>query len=167
MKIRGKVWKYGDEIDTDGIYPGKYLVSFDPGEAAQHAMEGIEPDFHDKISKGDILVVGNNFGSGSAREQAALALKYAGVGAVIAESFARTFYRNAINIGLPVIEMKGIHGLIAEKDEVEVDLDGGKIRNLTQGKEYRFPPIDAFIMELLKMGGAIPYYKSRIKRQDR
>jgi 3-isopropylmalate/(R)-2-methylmalate dehydratase small subunit len=89
------------------------------------------------------------------------------VGAVIAESFARTFYRNAINIGLPVIEMKGIHGLIAEKDEVEVDLDGGKIRNLTQGKEYRFPPIDAFIMELLKMGGAIPYYKSRIKRQDR
>lgn len=164
MKLRGRVWKYGDEIDTDGIYPGKYLVSFDPAEAGQHAMEGIEPDFHQKISKGDILVVGNNFGSGSAREQAALALKHAGVGAVLAESFARTFYRNAINIGLPVIEMKGVRNQIAEKDEIEVDLDAGKIRNLTQGKEYGFPPIDAFIMELLNMGGAIPYYKNRMKR---
>jgi 3-isopropylmalate/(R)-2-methylmalate dehydratase small subunit len=164
MKLRGRVWKYGDEIDTDGIYPGKYLVSFDPAEAGQHAMEGIEPDFHNKISRGDILVVGNNFGSGSAREQAALALKYAGVGAVIAESFARTFYRNAINIGFPVIEMKGAQNQIAERDEIEVDLDAGKIRNLTQGKEYSFPPIDAFIMELLNMGGAIPYYKNRMRR---
>ena len=164
MKIRGKVWKYGDEIDTDIIYPGKYLVSFDPSEAAQHAMEGIEPDFCKKISKGDVLVVGKNFGSGSAREQAALALKYAGVGAVIAETFPRTFYRNAINLGLPAVEIKGIKDKIDEKDEVEVDLDKGVIKNLTTEKEYAFPPQPPFIMEMLKMGGAIPYYKSRMGR---
>jgi 3-isopropylmalate/(R)-2-methylmalate dehydratase small subunit len=164
MKIRGKVWKYGDEIDTDIIYPGKYLVSFDPSEAGLHAMEGIESDFYKKISKGDVLVVGKNFGSGSAREQAAVALKSAGIGAVIAEIFPRTFYRNAINVGLPVVEIKGIKDKIDEKDEIEVDLDKGVIKNLTQGKEYTFPPQPPFLMEILKMGGAIPYYKKKIGR---
>lgn len=164
MKIRGKVWKYGDEIDTDIIYPGKYLVSFDPAEAGTHAMEGIESDFHKKISKGDVLVVGKNFGTGSAREQAAVALKSAGIGAVIAEIFPRTFYRNAINVGLPVVEIKGIKDKIDEKDEIEVDLDKGVIKNLTQGKEYTFPPQPRFLMEILKMGGAIPYYKKKIGR---
>jgi 3-isopropylmalate/(R)-2-methylmalate dehydratase small subunit len=165
MKIRGRVWKYGDQIDTDVIYPGKYLVSFDPLEAAKHAMEGIETDFYKKISKGDILVVGKNFGSGSAREQAALALKYAGVEAVIAEIFPRTFYRNAINVGLAVVEIKGVKDKIDEKDEIEVDLDKGVIKNLTKGKEYKFPPQPPFIMEMLKMGGAIPYYKNRIGKE--
>jgi len=164
MKIRGKVWKYGDEIDTDIIYPGKYLVSFDPSEAGLHAMEGIESDFHKKISKGDILVVGKNFGSGSAREQAAVALKSAGIGAVIAEIFPRTFYRNAINVGLPVVEIKGIKDKVDEKDEIEVDLDRGVIKNLTQGKEGTFPPQPPFLMEILKMGGAVPYYKKKVKR---
>jgi 3-isopropylmalate/(R)-2-methylmalate dehydratase small subunit len=164
MKIRGKVWKYGDEIDTDIIYPGKYLVSFDPSEAGIHAMEGIESDFYKKISKGDVLVVGKNFGTGSAREQAAVALKSAGIGAVIAEIFPRTFYRNAINVGLPVVEIKGIKDKIDEKDEIEVDLDKGVIKNLTQGKEYTFPPQPPFLMEILKMGGAIPYYKKKIGR---
>jgi 3-isopropylmalate/(R)-2-methylmalate dehydratase small subunit len=162
MKIRGRVWKYGDEIDTDIIYPGKYLVSFDPLEAAKHAMEGIETDFYKKISKGDILVVGKNFGSGSAREQAALALKYAGVVAVIAEVFPRTFYRNAINVGLPVVEIKGIKDRIDEKDEIEVDLDQGLIRNLTKKEDYQFMPQPPFILEILKIGGAVPYYKNRI-----
>lgn len=162
MKIRGKVWKYGDEIDTDIIYPGKYLVSFDPSEAGTHAMEGIESDFYKKVSKGDVLVVGKNFGTGSAREQAAVALKSAGIGAVIAEIFPRTFYRNAINVGLPVVEIKGIKDKIDEKDEIEVDLDKGVIKNLTQGKEYTFPPQPPFLMEILKMGGAIPYYKKKI-----
>jgi 3-isopropylmalate/(R)-2-methylmalate dehydratase small subunit len=162
MKIRGRVWKYGDEIDTDIIYPGKYLVSFDPLEAARHAMEGIEVDFHKKISKGDVLVVGKNFGSGSAREQAALALKYAGVEAVIGEIFPRTFYRNAINVGLPIVEIKGIKDQIDEKDEIEVDLDQGLIRNLTKGKNHHFTPLPPFILEILKMGGAVPYYKNRI-----
>ncbi len=161
MKIRGNVWKYGDELDTDVIYPGKYLVSFDSAEAGKHAMEGIETDFYKKIQKGDILVVGRNFGVGSAREQAAVALKSAGVGAIVAESFARTFYRNAINVGLPVVEVKGIKDRIDEDDEIEVDLDKGVIKNLTKGKEYAFPPQPPFIMEMLKMGGAIPYYKSR------
>jgi len=164
MKIRGKVWKYGDEIDTDIIYPGKYLVSFDPSEAGLHAMEGIESDFCKKISKGDVLVVGKNFGSGSAREQAAVALKSAGIGAVIAETFPRTFYRNAINVGLPVVEIKGIKGKVDEKDEIEVDLDKGVIKNLTQGKEDTFPPQPPFLMEILKMGGAIPYYKKKTRR---
>jgi len=159
MKIRGKVWIYGDEIDTDVIYPGKYLVSFDPSEAGLHAMEGIESDFHKKISKGDILVVGKNFGSGSAREQAAVALKSAGIGAVIAKIFPRTFYRNAINVGLPVVEIKGIKDKVDEKDQIEVDLDRGVIKNLTRGKEGTFPPQPPFLMEILKMGGAVPYYK--------
>lgn len=165
MKIRGRVWKYGDEIDTDIIYPGKYLVSFDPLEAAKHAMEGIETDFYKKISKGDILVVGKNFGSGSAREQAALALKYAGVEAVIAEVFPRTFYRNAINVGLPVVEIKGIKDKIDEKDEIEVDLDQGLIRNLTKKEDYQFMPQPPFILEILKIGGAVPYYKNRIGKE--
>lgn len=161
MKMKGKAWKYGNDIDTDVIYPGKYLVSFDPKEAAQHAMEGLEKDFHKKISPGDILVVGSNFGSGSAREQAAVALRSAGVGAVVAESFARTFYRNAINVCLPVVELKGIHDLTDEKDELEIDLDHGLIRNLTKQKDYNFPPLPAFLMDILKAGGAVPYYKRR------
>jgi len=165
MKIRGKVWEYGDEIDTDIIYPGKYLVSFDPSEAGLHAMEGIESDFYKKISKGDVLVVGKNFGSGSAREQAAVALKSAGIGAVIAEIFPRTFYRNAINVGLPVVEIKGIKDKIDEKDEIEVDLDQGLIRNLTKKENYQFMPQPPFILEILKIGGAVPYYKNRIGKE--
>lgn len=161
MKISGKVWKYGDNIDTDIIYPGKYLVSFDPDEAAKHAMEGIEIDFYKKISKGDILLVGKNFGSGSAREQAAIALKYAGVGAILSEIFPRIFYRNAINIGLPVIEVCGINNEIDEKEELEIDLEGGIIKNLTKGKQYVFASLPAFIIEILKIGGAIPFYKNR------
>ncbi len=162
MKIRGKVWKYGDEIDTDVIYPGKYLVSFDFAEAGKHALEGLEKEFYKKISKGDILVVGRNSGTGSAREQAAVALKSAGVGLVIADSFARTFYRNAINVGMAVLELKGIKDKVDEKDELEVDLDQGVIRNITKGEDYTFPAMPPFIMEILKVGGAIPYYKGRI-----
>ncbi len=162
--MRGKVWKYGDDIDTDVIYPGKYLVSFDPAEAAKHAMEGLELDFHKKITKGDILVVGRNFGSGSAREQAAVALRSAGISAVIAESFARSFYRNAINVCLPVVELKGIHSSTDEGDEVEIDMEEGLIRNLTQKNEYRFPPLPLFLMEILKIGGAVAYYRQKAQR---
>lgn len=161
MKMKGKAWKYGNDIDTDVIYPGKYLVSFDPQEAAQHAMEGLESDFSKKISHGDILVVGSNFGSGSAREQAAVALRSAGISAVVAESFARTFYRNAINVCLPVVELKGIHDLTDEKDELEIDLDLGLIINVTKQKDYHFPPLPPFLMDILKAGGAVPYYKQR------
>jgi 3-isopropylmalate/(R)-2-methylmalate dehydratase small subunit len=164
MAIKGRAWKYGDEIDTDVIYPGKYLVSFDPAETAQHAMEGLEAGFHKKISQGDVLVAGTNFGAGSAREQAAIALKNAGVGAIIAESVARTFYRNSINIGLPVLELPGIGDMVEEKDVVEVDLRQGLLKNLTQRKEHTFPPQPELVLEMLRVGGAIPYYKSKIKK---
>ena len=159
MNMRGKAWKYGDDIDTDVIYPGKYLVSFNPAEAAKHAMEGLETDFYRKITEGDILVAGRNFGSGSAREQAAVALSSAGISAVIAESFARSFYRNAINVCLPVVEIKGIHNLTNEGDELEIDLEQGLIRNLTRKEDYRFHPLPPFIMDILKAGGAVAYYK--------
>lgn len=167
MKIKGKVWKYGDDIDTDVIYPGKYLVSFDPIEAAKHAMEGLETDFYKKINTGDILVVGKNFGSGSAREQAAVALRSAGVGAVVAESFARAFYRNAINVCLPVVEIKGIHGETSEGDELEIDLEKGMVVNLSRKKDYRFPPLPSFLMEILQAGGAVAYYRRKVKQNDR
>ncbi len=163
MSIKGKVWKYGDDIDTDVIYPGKYLVSFDPAEAAKHAMEGLEPDFYKKIAKGDILVVGKHFGGGSAREQAAVALRSAGISAVVAESFARAFYRNAINVCLPVIELKGIQGLADEGDEMEIDLEGGLIRNITKNAEHRFPALPSFLLDILKAGGAVAYYKQKAR----
>ena len=118
-----------------------------------------------RFQKGIFSSSERNFGSGSAREQAALALKHAGIGGIIAESFARTFYRNAINVGLPAVELKGIRDKIDEKDEVEVDLDNGVIQNMTQGENYQFPPLPPFLMEILKVGGAIPYYKGRIGRE--
>jgi 3-isopropylmalate/(R)-2-methylmalate dehydratase small subunit len=161
MKMKGKAWKYGDDIDTDVIYPGKYLVSFDPAEAAKHAMEGLEGDFYKKIQKGDILVVGKNFGSGSAREQAAVALRSAGVSAVVAESFARSFYRNAINVCLPVVELRGIHAVTGEGDELEIDLDGGAVSNLTKKTVHKFPALPPFIMDILRAGGAVAYYKQK------
>ncbi len=164
MKMKGKVWKYGDDIDTDVIYPGKYLVSFDPAEAAKHALEGLEQDFHKKISKGDILVVGKNFGSGSAREQAAVALRSAGVSVVVAESFARSFYRNAINVCLPVVELSGIRSFTDEGDELEVDLGAGVIRNLTKQTDHRFTPLPSFIMDILQAGGAVSYYRQMRKK---
>ncbi len=165
MKMKGKAWKYGDDIDTDVIYPGKYLVSFDPAEAAKHAMEGLEADFYKKITPGDILVAGRNFGSGSAREQAALALRAAGISAVAAESFARSFYRNAINLCLPVVELPGIHDATDEQDELEIDLDRGLLRNLTKQKDYHFTPLPPFIMDILKAGGAVPYYKRKARQE--
>jgi len=165
MKMNGKTWKYGDDIDTDVIYPGKYLVSFDPEEAAQHAMEGLESGFSKKISPGDILVVGSNFGNGSAREQAAVALRSAGISAVVAESFSRSFYRNAINVCLPVVELKGIHNSTDEGDEVEIDLEHGLLRNLTKKTESRFSPPPPFIMEILKIGGAVAYYKQKAQQE--
>lgn len=161
--MMGKVWKYGDDIDTDVIYPGKYLVSFDPVEAAKHAMEGLEKDFYKKIAKGDILVVGKNFGNGSAREQAAVALHSAGISAVVAESFARSFYRNAFNVSLPVVELPGICATTDEGDELTIDLDAGTISNLTKKTEDTFAPLPPFIMDILKAGGAVPYYRNRRK----
>jgi 3-isopropylmalate/(R)-2-methylmalate dehydratase small subunit len=161
--IKGKVWKYGDNVNTDVMYPAKYLVHFDKEEVSKHAMEGIDPEFSKKVSPGDLIVAGNNFGSGSAREQAAMTLKYAGIGAILADTFNRTFYRNAINIGLPVISYEGISKLVAEGDTLEVELDKGIISNITKGEKYETEPTPPFLLEIIELGGAIPYYKQRLR----
>ena len=157
MKIRGRVWVYGDNVNTDYIIPGKYMELTDPEEMATHAMEGIDSEFAASIQKDDIVVGGTNFGCGSSREHAPLALKYAGVGCVLAESFARIFYRNCINIGLPGLECPGIQAIVKKGDKVEVDVTGGWVKNLTTGKELRFKPLPSFMVEVLNAGGLAPF----------
>jgi 3-isopropylmalate/(R)-2-methylmalate dehydratase small subunit len=164
--IRGKVWKYGENIDTEVIYPARYLVHFDPVEVGKHAMEDVDPDFSAKFKPGDIIVAGDNFGCGSAREQAAMTLKYAGAGAVVADSIARTFYRNAINNGLQAVALKGISENVADGDELELDMERGIIRNITSGGEWRTEPVQSIIIDILKAGGAIPYYKKQLKTDE-
>lgn len=161
--IRGKVWKYGKNIDTEEIYPGRYLVHFDPAEVAKHAMEDIDPKFAERVSSGDIIVAGHNFGCGSAREQAAMTLRYAKVGAIVADSISRAFYRNCVNNGLPVIAMEGISEHVNEGDELEVDLRNGTIINHTSGKSWQTNPAPKLILDILSMGGAIQHYKRTIK----
>ncbi len=163
IKIVGKIWKYGDDVNTDLIVPGKYLELVDPEEMALHAMEGIDPEFPQKITKGDIVVGGANFGCGSSREHAPLALKYAGVGAVIAESFARIFYRNAINVGLPALECPGIIDAVEEGDQLEVDITRGKVRNLSKNVELKFVPLPGFMVEVLGEGGLVTYIKNHLE----
>ena len=162
MKVSGKAWKFGDDVNTDLIVPGKYLELVDPHEMAKHAMEGIDPDFPGKVSEGDVVVGGSNFGCGSSREHAAIALKYVGVGAVVAESFARIFYRNAINLGLPALECPGISEAVSEGDSLEIDLTGGKVVNATTGKELDFVPLPEFMVEVLGEGGLVTYIKNHL-----
>ena len=159
LKIKGKAWKFGNDINTDLIIAGKYKLSItDIDELSRHAMEALMPDFAKKIKKGDLVVAGRNFGCGSSREQAPLVLKHIGVGAVIAESFARIFYRNAINIGLPVIECKETNK-IANGDLLEVSLSEGHIKNLTKNEVYEFKPIPQALLEILVSGGLVNYVK--------
>ncbi|MBZ4655354.1 MAG: 3-isopropylmalate/(R)-2-methylmalate dehydratase small subunit [Thermoanaerobacteraceae bacterium] len=162
--IRGRALKFGDNINTDLISPARYMeLSYK--EIAAHAMEGADLDFVKKLRPGDIIVAGRNFGSGSSRETAPIALKYAGVGAVIADFFARIFYRNAINIGLPVFESSAA-SLINEGDELEVDALTGVIRNITQKSEYRALALPQHIIELIKAGGLIGYLESKFRRDQ-
>jgi len=162
MKVKGKVIKFGNNIDTDVILPGKWLSLIDPEELAKHAMEGLDPSFPQKAKKGVVLVGGKNFGCGSSREQAPLALKYAGVQCVLAESFARIFFRNSINIGLPIIECKGISTAVNNDDEVAVDLEAGKITNLTRNQNLQGIKLPPFIMEILLDGGLIENLRKRL-----
>ena len=157
MKIRGKVWKFGENIDTDAIIPARYLNTSDPQELARHCMEDADQEFPDKVSPGDIIVAGKNFGCGSSREHAPIALKAAGVACVIAPSFARIFYRNAFNMGLPIFECEEADREIQEGHEVEVDADSGIIRDLTTGKEMKAQPIPPFMQELIADGGLIAH----------
>ena len=165
MKVKGKVIKFGNNIDTDVILPGKWLSLIDPQELAKHAMEGLDVSFPEKSKKGVIVVGGKNFGCGSSREQAPLALKYAGVQCVLAESFARIFFRNSINIGLPVIECKGISTAADDGDEVSVDLEAGKIQNLTEKKNLQGTKLPPFIMTILSDGGLIENLRKRLNKK--
>ncbi len=159
--ITGKVWKFGDNIDTDLIIAARYLNTSDPHELAKHVMEDADPEFVKKLQPGDIIVAGENFGCGSSREHAPIALKAAGVAAVVAKSFARIFYRNAFNMGLPIFEFKESDA-IKEGDLISIDMEKGIIKDINNHKEYRFTPIPPFMQELLACGGLINYAKAKI-----
>ena len=158
--IKGHVLKYGDNINTDIISPPQYM-ELSIAEAAKYAMSAVDPDFFIRIKKGDIMVAGANFGSGSSRETSPLTLSYLGVGAIVAKFFARIFYRNAINLGIPVIECAETDK-IADQDEIEIDLSAGQIRNLTKKESYTCSKIPPHIMELVADGGLVPYLKKRV-----
>ncbi len=159
-RIRGKVWKFGDDISTDLIIPGKYkFKTIDFNELARHAMEGADPGFSSKVSKGDVIVGGNNFGCGSSREQAPVVIKHAGVSAVVAKSFARIFYRNSFNVGLPVIECPELVDSVSTGDTIEILLEKGEI--IKDGQTFRFKPMPKFLMTILQDGGLVEHYKKR------
>ena len=162
MIKKGKVHKFSDDINTDDIIAAKYLVSTDAGELGKHCMETISPDFSQKVSPGDIIVAGNNFGCGSSREHAPLAIKGCGVSAVIAKSFAAIFFRNAINIGLPFLESPDVDK-INDDDLIEIDLSAGIIKNITQDKNYRTQAFPEFLQEIVQSGGLINWVKKCTK----
>ena len=157
MNAKGTVFKYGDNVDTDVIIPARYLNSSDPAELAMHCMEDIDRDFVKKVQKGDIIVADKNFGCGSSREHAPIAIKAAGVSCVIAETFARIFYRNAINIGLPIIECPEASREIQDGDDVKVDFDSGKIYDLTKGTSYQGQAFPPFMQKIISAGGLVNY----------
>ena len=163
MKLKGKVWKFGLNIDTDAIIPARYLNTSDPDELAKHVMEDADKDFPFKVKAGDLIVADANFGCGSSREHAPIAIKAAGIQGVIAKSFARIFYRNCFNIGLPIFESQEASDKIVEGDEIEVDADNGIIKNITKGEEYTAKPIPPFMQELISAGGLVEWTKKRIK----
>jgi len=162
MRIKSRVIKYGDDINTDVIFPGRYLAITEPEEMARHAMEDLDKDFFEKIKERKIIVAGKNFGCGSSREQAAICLKYAGVEAIVAKSFARIFFRNAINQGLPIIESEEASENIDDNDEIEIDLDRGVIKNLSKNETYSFKPLPEFIQEILNAGGLLNHIKKKL-----
>lgn len=164
MKLRGRVHRFGNDVDTDAIIPARYLNTSDPEELALHCMEDADATFPQRVKKGDIIVAGKNFGCGSSREHAPIAIKACGVSLVIAHSFARIFYRNAINIGLPILECPEGAGDIEEGDEVEVDLAEGKITNITKGKVYQARPFPPFMQSIIEKGGLINAVKERLKK---
>ena len=163
MRAHGHVFKYGYNVDTDVIIPARYLNSFDAQELASHAMADIDPDFVKKVQSGDIIVANKNFGCGSSREHAPLCLKTAGVSGILADTFARIFYRNAINIGLPIIECPEAAQGIEAGDEVEVDFDSGMIYNRTKGTEFKGQPFPEFMQKLIAAGGLVNYTNSKKK----
>ena len=161
MALEGKVWRYGDNIDTDVIIPARYLNSFDPKELASHCMVDIDTTFAEKVQEGDIMVGGKNFGCGSSREHAPIAIKASGVPVIIAASFARIFYRNGINIGLPLLEIGDDVEKIHADDRLRVDPEKGRIENLTTGDTFKAHPLPGFVQDIANAGGLINYIKSK------
>jgi 3-isopropylmalate/(R)-2-methylmalate dehydratase small subunit len=159
-EISGRVWKYGDDVNTDVIFPGKYTYSIsDRKEMAAHALEDLDPEFVKKVQPGDIIVAGKNWGCGSSREQAVICLKELGVGAIVARSFARIYFRNCINEGLPIVTCDAVDAVEAG-DEIQIDFGAGIVR--TSGGEYRFPPLAPSVMEILDAGGLVPHVRRKL-----
>ncbi len=159
-KITGRVWKYGDDVNTDVIFPGKYTYSItDPAEMAEHALEDLDPSFAEKVQPGDIIVAGKNWGCGSSREQAVICLKEAGVGAIVARSFARIYFRNCINQALPIVTCAAVEG-VESGDEITIDFAAGTVT--TPQGEYTFPPLSPEVMEILEAGGLIPHVRQQL-----
>lgn len=166
MSISGRAWKFGDDIDTDAIIPARYLNTSDAASLAAHCMEDADPEFTRKIKKGDIIVAGKNFGCGSSREHAPISIKGAGISCVIAVSFARIFYRNAFNMGLPILECPEAVAAIQTGDELEVELDRGVIFNRTREETYEAQSIPPFMQQLLAAGGLIPYVREQMAKSN-
>ncbi len=163
MRFKGKAWVYGDNVDTDVIIPARYLNTSDEKELAKHCMEDIDENFIKKMTKGDMIVAGYNFGSGSSREHAPIAIKASGISCVIAKSFARIFYRNAFNMGLPIFESVEAAENIKDGDEVEINADTGEIKNITTNKIYQATPIPDFMQELIESNGLFGYAEKLLK----
>jgi 3-isopropylmalate/(R)-2-methylmalate dehydratase small subunit len=161
MELKGKIWKFGDNVDTDAIIPARYLNTSDPAELARHCMEDADPSFPSRLKKGDIIVAGANFGCGSSREHAPIAIKAAGVACVIAKSFARIFYRNAFNMGLPIVECPEAFESLNEGDEVAVSLENGELTIIKNGRKLKAQPVPDFMQSLLNAGGLMNYVKKK------
>ena len=159
--VKGRVWKYGDDVNTDVIFPGKYTYTIsDPEEMAEHAMEDLDPEFAKNVRPGDVIIAGKNFGMGSSREQAATCLKVSGVGAIIAKSYSRIYFRNGVNTGLPVITSSKVQDVFEHGDEIEIDFEKGVIRG--KGQEIKFPAFSEFVFGIMDAGGLIPYTRKRL-----
>ncbi len=165
MSLQGTAWKFGKNIDTDAIIPARHCNTSDPVELAKHCMEDADPEFVHKMQPGDLIVADSNFGCGSSREVAPISIKAAGVSAVIAKSFARIFFRNAINIGLPILESSEASDGIQEGDLVEIEPASGVIRNLTRQQEYRAAPYPEFLQQIIALGGLLPYVEQRLAQE--
>lgn len=165
MKIQGKAWKYGNNIDTDVIIPGRYCHIVDPVELGRHALADLDPDFVKKMTPGDIIVAGTNFGCGSSREMAPISIKSAGVSAVVAASFARIFFRNAINIGLPIFQSAEAARAIETGDELDIEPETGIIHNLTRGEQYQAAAFPDFIQDIVRLGGLKPYVEKKLRER--
>lgn len=165
MGILGKAHKVGHHIDTDVIIPARYLVTTDPVELAKHCFEDLDPTLRQRIASGDIIVAGENFGQGSSREHAPIAIKGLGVACVVAISFARIFYRNAFNVGLPLLECADAHARVSDGDEIEVDLSAGRVDNRTAGQSYSAMPVPEFMQQLLAAGGIVGYVRAQVQQR--